>query len=36
MPAEHTVVATLEEGERWCIDRLRAAGVTVPGIKRTG
>jgi hypothetical protein len=30
MPVAHAVVATLEEGERWAFDRLRAAGVPLP------
>jgi hypothetical protein len=30
IPGEHTVVATLAEGETWAIGRLSAAGVSVP------
>lgn len=30
MPAPYTVVATVEEAERWCTEKLGAHGVTVP------
>lgn len=32
----HTVVATMEEAERWCAERLREHGLTMPSRRRTG
>jgi hypothetical protein len=36
MPGEHVVVSTFAEAERWIIEKLRARGLRVPGVGRTG
>ncbi len=36
MPGDHVVVSTYGEAERWIVEKLRARGLTVPAVGRTG
>jgi hypothetical protein len=36
MPTAYTVVATVDEAERWCTEKLTAKGVSVPARAKSG